>query len=257
MVALMIAFLGLGRMGTPLARRLLAAGHDLMVWNRTEARTVPLAAAGAKVAATPADAVRDADVVITMLADGPALEAVTTRIAPAMRPNACLIEMSTVGPAAVRALAERMPNMVDAPVMGSVDRAADGTLTILAGGDVDQVEAILSTFGTVVRCGGVGAGAARKVLLINAAIGAVVLTADVVALAAELGVPDALDVLSQGMLAGAVARIGATGADFPIRLAAKDIGLALDAVSLPVLHAVRERLLDASNQDADLRALVL
>ncbi|MEV0405414.1 NAD(P)-binding domain-containing protein [Actinoallomurus sp. NPDC050550] len=248
----MIAFLGLGRMGAPLARRLLSAGHDLTVWNRTAERAAPLGAAGAAVAATPEEAAGAADVVITMLADGPALEAVAGRIAPVMRPDACLIEMSTVGPAAVRGLTARMPAVVDAPVMGSVDRAAAGTLTVLAGGDVDRVADLLATFGTVVRCGELGAGAARKILLINAVIGAVALTADLAELGAGLGVPDPLGLLAEGPLAGAVARIRADGADFPLGLAAKDVGLALDVAALPVLDAVRQRLRGASDQEADL-----
>ncbi|MCO5994048.1 NAD(P)-dependent oxidoreductase [Actinoallomurus rhizosphaericola] len=252
----MIAFLGLGRMGAPLARRLLAAGHDLTVWNRTAERAAPLGAAGAAVAATPAEAVRAADIVITMLADAPALDAVAARIAPAMRPGACLIEMSTVGPAPVRALAGRVPAVVDAPVMGSVDRAADGSLTVLAGGDVDRVADVLAVFGTVVRCGGLGAGAARKILLINAAVGAVTLAADLTRLGVRLGVPDPLDLLADGPLAGAVARLRAEGADFPLRLAAKDVRLALDVAASPLLEAVRDRLLHASDQEADLREVL-
>jgi 3-hydroxyisobutyrate dehydrogenase-like beta-hydroxyacid dehydrogenase len=251
-----IAFLGLGRMGAPLAHRLLAAGHDLTVWNRAPERAAPLGAAGAAVAATPDAAVRAADVVITMLADGPALHAVTERIAPAMRPDSCLVEMSTVGPAAVRELAGRLPAVVDAPVMGSADRAADGTLTVLAGGDVRRVADLLETFGTVVHCGDLGAGAARKLLLINAAIGAVALAADLTELGAALGIPDPLDLLAEGPLAGAAARLRAEGADFPVRLAAKDVELALDVVPSPVLEAVRSRLLTASDQEADLRKVL-
>jgi 3-hydroxyisobutyrate dehydrogenase len=251
-----IAFLGLGRMGSPLAGRLLAAGHDLVVWNRTVARAEPLAAAGAKVAATPAEAVSDADIVITMLADPPALAAVAAQIAPAMRRDAILIDMSTVGPGAVRTLAEMVPVLVDAPVMGSVDRAANGTLTVLAGGDVDRVASILTTFGTVVRCGEVGAGAARKVLLINAAIGGVTLVADLVALGDELGIPDPLEILAEGPLAASVTRVRSTGSNFPIKLAAKDVGLALQEGQLPVLAAIRDRLLAVPTQDADLRGVV-
>jgi 3-hydroxyisobutyrate dehydrogenase len=126
--------------------------------------------------------------------------------------------------------------------MGSVDRAADGTLTVLAGGDVDRVARILAVFGTVVRCGGLGAGAARKILLINAAIGAVAPAADLTELGTRLGVPDPLDLLAEGPLAGAVARLRAEEADFPLRLAVKDVGLALDVTASPVLEAVRERL---------------
>src|SRR5512139_1630750 len=74
-VSRMIAVLGTGAMGTPIARRLLDTGHRVAVWNRTAARAAPLAKAGARVATSPADAVRGADVVITMLSDGVAVEA--------------------------------------------------------------------------------------------------------------------------------------------------------------------------------------
>ncbi|GAA0315158.1 NAD(P)-binding domain-containing protein [Actinoallomurus spadix] len=191
-----------------------------------------------------------------MLADASALDAVAADIAPAMRPGACLIEMSTVGPAAVRALAGHVPAVVDAPVMGSVDRAAAGTLTVLAGGDVDRVADVLAVFGTVVRCGALGAGAARKILLINAAIGAATLAADLAGLGARLGVEDPLALLADGPLAGAVTRLRAEGADFPLRLAAKDVGLALDVARSPLLEAVRDRLLRASDQEADLREVL-
>ena len=91
-----IAFLGLGRMGTPMAGRVRSAGHDLIVWNRTPERTQPLVAEGARAARTPAEAAREAEIVITMLAGPPALEAVMAGpdgIAAAISPAACLVEM--------------------------------------------------------------------------------------------------------------------------------------------------------------------
>lgn len=251
-----IAFLGLGRMGAPMAARLLSTGHQVVAWNRTAARAAPLAEAGARIAATAVEAVRTASIVITMLADRPALDAVASQIAPAMRQDACLIEMSTVGPSAVRELATQMPAVVDAPVMGSADQAAAGTLTVLAGGDVGRVEGVLAAFGTVVACGGLGAGAARKILLINAAIGGIALAAELVELAEQLGVPDALSLLAAGPLPQAVARARTTTADFPIRLAAKDVGIALEQTQLPVLAAVRSRLLSAADQEADIRKVI-
>ncbi|MER6984537.1 NAD(P)-binding domain-containing protein, partial [Streptomyces carpinensis] len=133
-----IAVLGLGHMGTPMARRLLAAGHPLTVWNRTPAKAGPLTGEGAVRAASPADAVRDADVVITMLAGPSALAAVADAALPALPAGAHWVEMSTVGPDAVRRLAARIGDratLVDAPVTGSTDRAAAGRLGLLAGGD--------------------------------------------------------------------------------------------------------------------------
>src|SRR5262249_7973606 len=213
-----IAFLGLGRMGTLMAGRVLAAGHDLIVWNRTAGRAEPLVGKGARAAPPPAEAARDAEIVITMLADPAALEAVVAGpggIAGAIRPTACLVEMSTVGPKAALAAKDRLPagaGFVDAPVMGSVGPASSGELTVLAGGGVGRVEAVLAIFGKVVRCGAAGSGAARKIVLISAALAGVTLVGELLALAGALGVPrdTALEALAAGPLAASVKRIQST-----------------------------------------------
>jgi 3-hydroxyisobutyrate dehydrogenase-like beta-hydroxyacid dehydrogenase len=137
-----IAFLGLGTMGAPMARRVLAAGYPLTVWNRSPERAAVLAGEGARVAETPAEAVREADVVVTMLADPLAVQGVVARFASALRPGACLIEASTIGAQALAELSGLLPEgvtLVDAPVMGSADRAAAGELSLLVGGDADEV----------------------------------------------------------------------------------------------------------------------
>ena len=262
-----IAFLGLGRMGTLMAGRVRSAGHDLIVWNRTPERTQPLVAEGARAARTPAEAAREAEIVITMLAGPAALEAVTAGpdgIAVAISPAACLVEMSTVGPKAALAARDRLPDgtgFVDAPVMGSVGPARSGELTVLAGGDVDRVEKVLAIFGTVVRCGAAGSGAARKILLISAAIAGVTLAGELIALAEALGVPrdTALDALAAGPLTASVNRIKSTSSDFIITLAAKDLTLATDAADLPQLAAARDWLRTAAAEgaaDTDLRNVV-
>src|SRR6266852_1280359 len=121
-----IGFLGLGEMGRPMASRLVCAGHDVIVWNRTADRTAPLAQEGAAVAPSPAKAAAGADFVITMLAAPEALEQVlfgTAGLASALSPGQVLIDMSTVGPDEVRSVAARLPkaaSLVDAPVRGSV-----------------------------------------------------------------------------------------------------------------------------------------
>lgn len=262
-----VAFLGLGRMGSLMAGRVLAAGHDLTVWNRTAGRTEPLVADGARAAARPAEAAAAAEIVITMLADPAALSSVLggpDGVAAGIRPDACLVEMSTVGPAAALAARSLLPagvGFVDAPVMGSVGPAASGNLVVLAGGDVDRVEKILSVFGRVVRCGPAGSGAARKVVLISAALAGVTLIGEVLALAGALGVPRdaALDGLAAGPLAGAVDRVRSTGSDFTVALAAKDLGLATGAADLPQLAAARDWLRAAAAEgaaDQDLRHVV-
>jgi 3-hydroxyisobutyrate dehydrogenase len=262
-----VAFLGLGRMGSLMAGRVLAAGHELTVWNRTAAPTRPLVADGAWAAATPALAATAAEIVITMLADPAALSAVLggpDGVVAGIRPDACLVEMSTVGPAAALAARDQLPagvGFVDAPVMGSVGPAASGDLIVLAGGDVDRADKILSIFGRVVRCGPAGSGAARKIVLISAALAGVTLVGEVLALADALGVPRdaALDGLSAGPLAGAVSRVNSTSSDFTVALAAKDLGLATAAADLPQLAAARDWLRAAASEgaaDHDMRHVI-
>ncbi|MFE6064846.1 NAD(P)-dependent oxidoreductase [Streptomyces sp. NPDC056431] len=257
-----IAFIGLGSMGLPMARRLLDAGHPLTVWNRTAAKADALVADGAVRAASAAEAVREADVVITMLADPVAALAVADAIVPALRPGTHWIDTSTIGPDAVRVLAARLPDgvtLIDAPVMGSVDRAAAGELLILAGGDTAPVAAVLDRLGTVTPCGGSGDGAALKLVLIDAAIGGVALIAEVLALAGALGLPRelALRTLAQGPLSGAVARATATGSHFPVALAAKDVALATAVTELPILQAVHTALTgDPALLGEDLSAVI-
>lgn len=244
-----IAFLGLGNMGLPMARRLLDAGHPLTVWNRTPGKADALVADGAVRAADPAEAVAGADVVVTMLADPAAARAVADTMLPALRPGTHWIDTSTIGPDAVRELTDRLPEgvtLIDAPVMGSVDRAASGELLIFAGGDTAPVAAVLDRLGTVTPCGGPGTGAALKLVLINAVIGGVALIGEALALTDALGLPRelALRTLGAGPLAGAVGRATATGVHFPVSLAAKDVALATAATEakLPILEAVHQAL---------------
>ncbi|MFG2146245.1 NAD(P)-dependent oxidoreductase [Streptomyces sp. NPDC048696] len=242
-----VAFLGLGNMGAPMARRLLGAGYELTVWNRTAAKAEALVAEGAAIAASPAGAVADADVVITMLADPAAALAVADTMVGALRAGTTWIDTSTVGPDTVRELAARLPRgvtLVDAPVMGSVDRAATGELVILAGGDTGGVDDLLAVLGTVTPCGEVGAGAALKLVLISAVIGGVALVAEGLRLGEALGLPEGLTrtALAASPVAGVVARAFATDAYFPVSLAAKDVALATATTALPVLEAVHTAL---------------
>lgn len=171
--AMTVAMVGLGRMGAPMARSLLRAGFPLTVQNRTRRRASLLGDAGATVVESPAEAARSAEVVITMLADGGAVEAVMDGpegILSAARPGSTLIEMSTIGPERARALAtraaERGIEFLDAPVSGSVALAETGTLTALVGGDRDRFEQVRPVLAAMTRAqlwlGPSGAGAAMK-----------------------------------------------------------------------------------------------
>ncbi|WP_329339638.1 NAD(P)-dependent oxidoreductase [Streptomyces sp. NBC_00663] len=252
-----IAFLGLGHMGAPMARRLLAAGHPLTVWNRTAEKTAPLVAEGAGAAASPADAVRDADVVITMLAGPEALDEVTDAVAPALRPGIHWIEMSTVGPDAVRQLADRVGEfvtLVDAPVMGSTDKAAAGTLGILAGGDPTGVAHVLARLGSVTRTGPLGTGAALKLVLNASVITGIAVVAEALRLADTLGVDGdtARAALANGPLAGAVARAFAEDVHFDTALAVKDLALATRAAELPATEVALAQLRRVAEPGTDL-----
>ncbi|MGW7276011.1 NAD(P)-dependent oxidoreductase [Streptomyces sp. NPDC054864] len=238
-----IAFLGLGHMGEPMARHILAAGHPLTVWNRTAEKAAPLVSEGARLAADPVDAVRDADVVITMLAGPDAVRAVADAIVPELRTGAHWVEMSTVGPDVVRELGARLPDgvtLVDAPVMGSTDKAASGRLGILAGGAADGVERILTCFGPVTRTGALGSAAALKLVVNTAVIGGVALVAEAMKLADALGLDEetAKGALAGGPLGGAVGRAFATDVHFGSDLAVKDVALATQVSELPVMEAV-------------------
>lgn len=246
-----IAFLGLGGMGAPMATRLLENDHPLTVWNRHPERAEPFRRRGARIAATPEDAVREADVVITMLADAPAVRSVAHAIRGVLRPTATLVDMSTCGPAFAHELAGMVPRLVDAPVMGSVDRAAEGTLTVLAGGDLADVRSVLETFGHVVACGPVGSGAALKIALIAPTVAGLLLAGDALRLGHHLGLPEQLmrDALANSPLAPLLARADSSSAVFPVRLAAKDLALAATA-QLPMLDAALDILTEALRSSA-------
>lgn len=162
-----IAFLGTGLMGAPMAKRLLAAGFPVTVWNRDIGKAEPLTAAGARLAKSPADAVSGASVIFTMLSDGSAVEDVlfTKRTAEALEKGTVVIDTSSIAPPIAKDHAERLAGHgvahVDAPVSGGVVGAEAGTLAIMAGGDADVIESLADVFaplGRVTHVGPSGAG---------------------------------------------------------------------------------------------------
>jgi 3-hydroxyisobutyrate dehydrogenase-like beta-hydroxyacid dehydrogenase len=191
-----VAVVGLGMMGSRFARRLAGAGHDVVVWNRTPSRTVELADLGAKVAQSPAEAARLAEVVMTMLTGPEALEQVTTGdegITAGVDGATTVIEMSTVGPASVEWLRSALPEetgLLDAPVLGSISEVEAGSLRIFVGGPealVDRWTPLLSSLGTPVRVGSLGAGARAKLVANSTLLGVLGVLGEAVALADALG----------------------------------------------------------------------
>jgi 3-hydroxyisobutyrate dehydrogenase len=181
-----VAFLGLGIMGSGMAENVLKAGFPLAVYNRTSAKAQSLVAQGARLAATPRDAAQGADVILSMVGDDDASRAVWLGDSDARSgalagagPKAVLVECSTLSVAWVRELAQLAAQhghgFLDAPVSGSKDAAASGTLRLMVGGDaatLEQVRPVLQTFGQdITYMGPSGSGAVMK--LINNMMGAV------------------------------------------------------------------------------------
>jgi 3-hydroxyisobutyrate dehydrogenase-like beta-hydroxyacid dehydrogenase len=157
MAAFRVAFLGLGAMGSRMARRLLEVGVDVTVWNRTADRAEGFPAR----AATPEQAAEGADVAIVMVADGEAVDDVTAGLPTQLT----VVDMSTSGPVCALRLNERFSAVCDAPVGGSLSEAESGTLAIYAGGEdqvVERVEPLLAHMGTVYQMGPPGSGQAIK-----------------------------------------------------------------------------------------------
>ena len=261
-----VAVVGLGGMGSRIAGRLLAAGHELVVWNRSPERMTPLVERGATPAQSPRDAADGAEVVITMVTDPDALQAVTEGddgIAAGARPGLILVEMSTVGPAAIARLASALPeraDLVDAPVLGSLNEVESGSLSIFAGGSdeaVERVTPLLANLGTVLRVGPTGSGARAKLVANATLVGVIAVIGEAIALGRELGLDDETigNVLGRTALAEqAQRRLRAIGSNdymprFSLSLARKDADLIHDVTGrLRAIEAARSWLADAESE---------
>jgi len=164
-----IGFVGLGIMGHAMASNLVAAGYDVVVWNRTPAKAESIVDAGATMASSPAALAEAADVVMVCVSDTPDVEAVvfgSAGIAEGLRPEGLILDHSTISPAASQSfaarVAERGGHWLDAPVSGGSEGAVNGTLSIMIGGAADQVDRVrpfLQVVGkTITHVGPHGAG---------------------------------------------------------------------------------------------------
>jgi 3-hydroxyisobutyrate dehydrogenase-like beta-hydroxyacid dehydrogenase len=242
-----VAVIGLGGMGSRIARRFFDAGHELTVWNRDPAKAEPLAAAGASTATTPAEAARQAEAVVTMVSDPDALAAVTEGpdgAAAGLARGSVLIQMSTVGPPSVERLASLVPDgsLLDAPVLGSIGEVEAGTLRVFAGGDGDLVARwtpLLETLGSVLHVGPLGAGTAAKLVANSTLVGVLGVLGEALALGIALGLPVevAFDVLEATPLGEQAKRrrsafeSGEYPRRFPVSLGRKDADLMIEAAS--------------------------
>jgi 3-hydroxyisobutyrate dehydrogenase-like beta-hydroxyacid dehydrogenase len=263
-----IAFLGLGIMGQPMASNLVKAGHEVTVWNRT-----PKEVEGARMAASPAEAARGAEVVWTCVSDTNAVESVLfgpQGVVEAFSEGQVFVDSSTISPTATRKFAERVlakgAQYVDAPVTGSKVGAENGTLIFIVGGEESAIEKLKPLFAATgkkfFRMGETGKGQAAK-LVMNLQIAMIYEGfAEALTLATKLGV-DAqtlIPLIEASMVKSGVVEYKAPfvlrrdfSPNFPLRLMRKDIMLAREAarearVKLPGLEMIEE-IYDMATED--------
>lgn len=266
-----LGFIGLGHLGSRIARRLATAGFPMTVYNRDREKTQELAALGAEVAPDPRKLADRADVVLSCLADRAAVESVylgSSGVLRAARPGTVIIEMSTVAPDTSQTLFQAAHqfgiSVLDVPVSGSTPAAEAGALTLFGGGDRQTFEDASPIFAAIAKqwfyMGRSGSGVAMK-LVVNTLLGlGMQAVAEAAALGQRLGLPrDALfETLAKTAviapaLAGklASARHGDYAPQFPVRLMSKDFGLILAAAAqLDVSMPATERAAAVSSAEA-------
>ena len=281
-----LAWIGLGALGTPMAHNLLQAGHELTVFNRTASSCEPLRAAGARVAGSPAEAASEAEVLVICVSDDRAAEAVL--LGPeageaaihGLRPGSLVIDCSTISPATSRrlaeALAERTIRYIDAPVTGGTEGAKAGTLSVLVGGnaeDLEQARPLLEVLGSAItHFGPVGSGQEAKAVNQVLVAGSYAAVAEALELAERLGL-DRQQVVAalKGGAAGSWALEHRSTPmindhyplGFKLALHRKDLAIALEAaeaqqLELPVsrlVAAMEDALMAAGHGDLDVSAL--
>jgi len=260
-----IAFIGMGTIGAPMARRLVRAGYDVTVHNRTREREEPVAEAGAKRAGSPKEAAEGKDLVITMVSDTPDVEAVIlgeNGVIHGAQPGSIVVDMSTVSPSATREIAKRLAEkgvtMLDAPVSGGSEGAEKGTLSIMVGGEagaLERVRGVLEHLGKrITLVGPVGSGQLTKAInqVIIAGTYAAVAEGLALGLAAGLDMEGVRQAVSGGAAGSWVLENRSANmikGEYPLgfrtRLHRKDLGIALGAarelgVPIPVAAYVEQ-----------------
>ena len=206
-----VGYIGLGLMGRPCAMHLHAAGHQLAVYARREASTAPFAEIGAIICATPAEVAANSDVIFTNVSDTPDVEQIILGkdgIIEGIRPDAVVVDMSTISPVVTRDIAHKLQekgaHMLDAPVSGGSAGAENGTLSIMIGGDKAIVERVMPLFevmgSNIVHIGDNGAGQVTK------ACNQIVITQTIAGVAEAYCLADAMNVdkakVRQALLGG-------------------------------------------------------
>ena len=273
-----LAFIGLGNMGSPMARSLLHAKHDVTVWNRTLSKADDLRSQGAKVAKSPGDAAKEAEAVVTMLADDAAVESAVLNSGGVMQnlpPKAAHISMSTISVELSKKLADehhkRGQKYITAPVFGRPEAAEAGKLFVAAAGDKEAIERyrpLLEALGQRVFVVGDKPEMANVVKLSGNFLIASVIESlgEAIALARKYGIDphQYVDFLTNSLFAapvyktygGLIADEKYRPAGFKMRLGLKDMKLALAAAEsvdapLPVASMIRDHMLTAISRGMD------
>jgi 3-hydroxyisobutyrate dehydrogenase len=276
-----VAVLGTGIMGAPIARNLAKAGHEVRAWNRSPEKAQALAGDGVEPAESIGSAVRGAEAVVLMLADGDAVEKVAREALQAGEDGVVLVQMSTIGPEATARVAELAEEagvpFVDAPVLGTKKPAEDGKLVVLASGPeaaLERVQPLFDAIGAKTLYLGEAGGGSRLKLVVNTWL--LSLTeglAEAITLAEALGVEPQtfLDAIDGGPVGSPYANVKGKlmierdfPASFPLELALKDAKLALAAaeevgLELRALAAVVEQMqkaVEAGHGQADMAATI-
>lgn len=260
-----VAFIGMGTMGVPMSLNLLKAGHQVTIHNRTREREEPVAAAGARRAASPKEAAIGAEVIITCVSDSPDVEAVMlseSGVIEGAESGAIAIDMSTISPSVTRQIAAKLGDrgisMLDAPISGGSEGAQKGTLSIMVGGDeavFQRAYPLFEVMGTMItHVGAIGSGQITKAINQVIVAGTYWSVAEGMALGLKAGLD--MDKVVQAVGSGAAASWGLTNRsgnmiknDYPlgfrVRLHRKDLDIALEAarelgVALPIAAFVEQ-----------------
>jgi 3-hydroxyisobutyrate dehydrogenase len=270
-------------MGAPMAGRLVAAGFSVSAHNRTRDEEIPLERAGAERAASPSEAAGDAAAVITIVGDTQDVESVlfgADGVVDSATPGTLLIDMSTIDPEATREFGSRLERqalrMVDAPVSGGTEGAINGSLSIMAGGsvaDVEEARNYLAPLGTVTHIGPIGSGQMAKAINQVIVAGTFLSVAEGMALGARAGLD--MERVLQAVGAGAAGSwalqnraprmlAGEFPLGFKVRLHRKDLAIALKTagdlgIDLPATRLVaklEDQLVEDGHGDSDISALI-
>jgi len=260
-----IGFIGLGIMGQPMALNLVKAGYKVTAYNRTTTKTVPLERAGADVASTPAEAAKDADVVILIVSDTAAVEEVVAGkegVFETLRAGAVVIDSSTISPTVSRKLAcmaaGKGAGWLDAPVTGSKHGAEKGELTFMIGGDREALERVMPVLKVLgkkhIYCGQHGLGLAAKLAMNSILATTIAVFAEGFLMGTKAGVSPQtlLEIMQWSLARAAIVDFkapfifkGDFTPYFPLKLMHKDLELAMETayaqnVPMPTTAAVKE-----------------